>query len=367
MRVNFVNAAAENILGKKSVELVGRSLEELQLGLLPFFTQVDAQTVDEEVEEIKASRAAGDVGLSTKGNETHRSFFVHSKNERPGIRLQQCVEIGKGNLHRIIRGDVAELLPEAGLGKLLDREAAGGRVLLFQDVTKLLHLEEKLKQNEKLAAVGQLAAGIAHEIRNPLASTSAAIELLKGSLQITDPENQKLMDIALREIDRLNRLLSEFLDFVKPVRIRFEQVRLNDILAEVVMALRRSKEIKPGISILDKFASETLVYGNPEKLKQVAWNLLLNAIQAVSASGAIEIGCSCGENHTVLLWIEDNGCGMSDEIKAHLYEPFFTTKDKGTGLGLATVYKIVEAHHGEIRVISAIGKGTRIEIILPSI
>lgn len=366
MRINFINPAGEHILGRVAADIVGKNLLEVEAGLLPFFSQIEAEDVAAEPGE--AGEVVGmETALSATGSESHRSFFVHGRSDHGSTRLQQRVEIGRGIQQRILRGDVAELDADAGVSGLLDEQAKGGRVLLFQDVTKLVHLEEKLKQNEKLAAVGQLAAGIAHEIRNPLASMSASIEMLKGSLVADNlyQENQKLMDIAIREIDRLNRLVTEFLDFVKPEKFRFESVDLPHLLSELVLAARGSKEFKEKIRLNENY-QPAVALASSEKLKQVIWNLVVNAVQATKNSGAIEVGCASVNDQRVKFWVQDEGQGMSEEVMGHLYEPFFTTKDKGTGLGLATAYKIIEAHHGEIRVTSTVGVGTRFEIVLQS-
>jgi two-component system sensor histidine kinase PilS (NtrC family) len=239
--------------------------------------------------------------------------------------------------------------------------------LLFQDVTKVRHLEERLKQNEKLAAVGQLAAGIAHEIRNPLASMSASIEMLKGALPPSSEfvENQRLMDIAIREIDRLNDLITEFLDFVKPEKFKLESIELGTLVEDVVKAVQSGKYATNPIEWVSSFSPGILVQAHREKMKQVVWNLVLNAVQAFQKPGKIEVGVAIVNDHWAKLYVKDDGQGMSEEVQAHLYEPFFTTKDKGTGLGLATVYKIVEGHYGEIRVQSRPGAGTLFEVFLP--
>lgn len=358
MRINFMNPSAASILGLTAEWVIGKPLEESAPELLPFFSRIDIEDVDVPTGSLEAA-------LSATGDEHHRSFFVQTRARH--ARLQQRVEIGSGPAKKILRGDVAELDAEAGLGSLLEEEASGGRVLLFQDVTTLLYLEERLKQNEKLAAVGQLAAGIAHEIRNPLASMSASIELLKGSLpsDTIDFENHKLMEIALREIDRLNRLVSEFLDYVKPEKFKPERVLLREVLSEVVLSAKKLREFKAGLQIVEKYSSDAASLASPGKLKQVIWNLLANAIQSMNHSGTIEVGCETVEPARVRFWIQDEGAGMSEEVLHHLYEPFFTTKDKGTGLGLATAYKIIEAHQGEIRVESQHNRGTRFDVFLP--
>jgi len=225
--------------------------------------------------------------------------------------------------------------------------------------------EQKLKQHEKLAAVGQLAAGIAHEIRNPLASVSASIEMLRQSPPETlaSPENKKLMEIAQKEMGRLNRLITEFLDFVKPETITPVPVDITAMMGEVVISAKQMKECRDRI-VFHEENGEATALGHSGRIRQVLWNLIMNAVQAIPTQGLLRVG-SRTTGDTAIFWVEDNGVGMKPEVLQHLYEPFFTTKDRGTGLGLATAYKIVEAHRGEIKVTSTPGKGTRVEVHLP--
>lgn len=362
LNINFINPAGEQILGKLSREMAGRPLSDVEVGLMPFFNQIESEAVSDSTEDRQDEYQVE----SAMTGEHHRTYFQSVR--KSGLsRLQQTVEVGSGAKRKILRGDVAVLDAEAGLGNLLDKQRTGGRVLLFQDVTKLVTMEDKFKQTEKLAAVGQLAAGIAHEIRNPLAGMSASIEMLKQGLpeKLVDRENQKLMDIAIREIDRLNRLISEFLDYVKPDKMKCEKVDLLEILSEVAQTALQAKENKHRVGMVSQMEKGVFASASPGKLKQVMWNLITNSAQAMPQGGDITIGCAVADNQLVKFWVEDRGAGMSDEIMSHLYEPFFTTKEKGTGLGLATVYKIVEAHQGEIKVKSKVGVGTRFEVFLP--
>jgi two-component system, NtrC family, sensor histidine kinase PilS len=361
MNLNFINPAAEHILGLLARDSVGKPLAQVSSDLMPFFSQLESQDIFEDEVPV----GGPETSVSATGSEFHRTVFLKTKSETGGqARLQQTVELGSGLNKRTLRGDVADIDVEAGVGRLLRNQAQGGRVLLFQDVTKLVHLEEKLKQNEKLAAVGQLAAGIAHEIRNPLASMSASIEMLKTAQEWTDPENQRLMEIALKEIDRLNGLISEFLDFVKPERFKVSPIALEPILKDIVTVASGMKEVKEVAEIRIQM-TPCLVLANEEKIRQVVWNLLLNSVQAINRKGWIEVGCEPLNSQRVKWWVSDSGLGMKEEVLAHIYEPFFTTKPKGTGLGLPTVHKIIEAHHGEIKVTSTYGKGTCFEIFLP--
>lgn len=231
---------------------------------------------------------------------------------------------------------------------------------------KIKELQTQAKQNEKLAAIGQLAAGIAHEIRNPLASMSASLQLLKDveNANVNVQENKKLMSITLKEIDRLNGLVTEFLEYVKPSQIKFEKVDLSQILLEIAEAPLPEKKVP--ITIINKIQTNIFCIASPEKIKQIVLNLVINAAQAMIKEGTIEIGClEDDDKNFVKFYVADTGIGMSDKTLSHIFEPFFTTKDKGTGLGLATVYKVVEAMHGKILVTSELNVGTRFEVLIP--
>lgn len=367
--VHFANPAACEILKMAPDRLPGQLLSSVAPALMPFFSQIESEVLREDGPDDESPERK--TAVSQTKDDYHRTYFVEKQSQLGNARLQQIVELGRGREKKILRGDVAELNAwDASAGGLLSEQAKAGRVLLFQDVTKLIQLEDKLKQHEKLAAVGQLAAGIAHEIRNPLASMSASIEMLRDAdpAALEGPENHKLMDIAIREIDRLNLLITEFLDFVKPDKMSFEPVALEPLLSEVLTSVRTGRGTKEGanaVTFSTSLSPDAIALGNGEKLKQVIWNFIINAVQAIPGEGLVEVGCSAAGSQRVRFWVQDNGSGMGEETLAHLFEPFFTTKERGTGLGLATAYKIVEAHHGEIRVESAKGKGTRFEVLLP--
>lgn len=236
---------------------------------------------------------------------------------------------------------------------------------LVKDVTDLRVLESQLKQNEKLAAVGTLAAGIAHEIRNPLAGISGSIQML--SQDSTDPTQKKLMDIVLREIDRLNLLITEFLDYAKPASPPDSEVNLAKVIEEVVSSLKAHPDLPAGFQWQVEL-NRAVILGITEKLKQALLNIFLNAIQALKNSKAPQIAIRLTEHDSyATLSIKDTGLGMSEENRKKMFEPFHTTKPKGTGLGLAVTHKILELHKGQIEVKSEINVGTEFIIKFPLI
>jgi two-component system sensor histidine kinase PilS (NtrC family) len=224
-------------------------------------------------------------------------------------------------------------------------------------------MEEEVERSERLAALGRMAANIAHEIRNPLASMSGSIQLLADSLNVEGSE-RRLMDIVVRETEHLNQWISEFLEYARPREVQREAVDLADLAAEVIQMLRYD-ERSQGTSLHHSQTGNGTIMGDRSRMRQVVWNLALNAVEAVGDNGAVAISVH-GEVDYVTLRVEDNGPGISEEEAKRVFEPFFTTKTQGTGLGLATVYRNLVEHRGTIQVLPTEGSsGTTFVVTLP--
>jgi len=250
-----------------------------------------------------------------------------------------------------------------------DAEAVRGIILTFQDITRLIEMEEQIRRQERLATVGSLAAGIAHEIRNPLASLSGSIQMLQGELELNG-DHKHLMDIVLRETDRLNTIITEFLNYARPRSNQMEQISLASLLEETITLFRNSREYRQDIVIICDIPSSIIITGDAQRLKQVFWNLLINAAQAIPNGGSVTISAASGtgvDADMVTIQIKDSGIGIDTEHLEHIFDPFFTTKPGGTGLGLAIVYRIIVDHNGTIDVKSEVGKGTAVSINMPYI
>jgi two-component system sensor histidine kinase PilS (NtrC family) len=259
-----------------------------------------------------------------------------------------------------------------------------GKILVFQDLTSFQTMREYIRRMDRLAAVGQLAAGIAHEIRNPLASISGSIQVLSKSLQPNDSDS-RLMDIILRESNNLNLLISDFTQFAKPNRQRRESVHLKGIFDETLELFHNSPECMNGLTIRCDVADNIALEVDTKQLKQVLWNLIINGAQSILNGGGMlsivgrlkEEGFHPFTNEqqpqetvtTSSSWIEisvqDTGCGIAREEQEKIFDPFYTTKDSGTGLGLSIVHKIIQEHGGTIAVNSTKGQGTCLTIYLP--
>jgi two-component system, NtrC family, sensor histidine kinase PilS len=260
--------------------------------------------------------------------------------------------------------------------------ASIGHTLIFQDITRFKEMEEQMKRVDKMAAVGLLAAGMAHEIRNPLASLSGSIQMLKSEL-VLDESQKHLMDITLRESERLNALITDFLLFAHPPQTHKMRWEISKLLEETIDLLTHSPTFHDGIHIVRPQPHEEVqAMIDSDQMKQVFWNLLINAAQSMSNGGDIRIhiekgkGSPRGKNapwiylgkgkEWVRISIADSGQGIPPEEKEKIFEPFFTTKEGGTGLGLSIVHRIIENHNGVIKVESDVGKGSTFTIFLPA-
>jgi len=241
------------------------------------------------------------------------------------------------------------------------------KLILIDDVTELRQLELQLRHQEKLAAVGGLAAGIAHELGNPLAAVSANIQYLAPKVRIEDESDKKLIENTHKEIARLGRLIGEFKDFAKPEKIPVDGVELHHVLNDVIDQVMLDKSLPQNVKLVRIINEVPRINGSRDKLVQVFMNLIVNAFHAVTEAQEPEVKVVCViRADFVEVRIADNGIGMSEETKARLFEPFYTTKGrKGTGLGLAISHKILEAHQVRVNVQSQVGQGAEFILQFP--
>jgi two-component system sensor histidine kinase PilS (NtrC family) len=241
---------------------------------------------------------------------------------------------------------------------------AAGYTLIFQDLTEMKKLEAELRLKDRMAAVGELSAGIAHEIRNPLAAIAGSVQVLKGSKSLTQQE-QRLMSIVLKESERLNKSISDFLRFVRPQEKRALEYDVATSLSETLDLLQNSPELHERHEIRREIApsSFTLV-GDADQIRQVFWNLARNAVQAMPNGGVLTVRTSFDDD-AYHITFADNGRGMSAADLGRLFQPFRTNFPSGTGLGMAISYRIVQEHGGRIDVTSSEGTGSAITVSLP--
>ncbi|MBI5196346.1 MAG: PAS domain S-box protein [Nitrospirae bacterium] len=238
-----------------------------------------------------------------------------------------------------------------------------GIIGVFQDLTEFKAMEAEVKKKEKWAFIGELSASIAHELRNPLASLKASIDMLREK-KVSSEYADHLMQIALSEMDRLNAIITDFLLYAKPQEPNKTSFDLHQYLSDVATLLRSSETGKKNVTISEDIEGQMLITGDPKQLLQVFWNLGINALDAVTDGGNISISTR-KTSSTVEILFKDTGTGINQENIDKIFYPFFTTKDNGTGLGLAITQKIVEAHGGRIMVKSK-SDGTTFRVMLPA-
>lgn len=240
----------------------------------------------------------------------------------------------------------------------------GKKVILsvFKDITdKKVETEGLLQKSEKLALVGQMAAGIAHEIRNPLTSIKGFLQLFKAKYK----GEEEHFNLVLSELERINLIVGEFLVLAKPTAVIFKEKDINRLIKDVV-TLINTQAILCNVQIdIDYESDIPPIFCEENQLKQVFINILKNSIEAMPDGGIIDVKINAKENDKVSIRIIDQGIGISEDRIPTLGEPFYTTKERGTGLGLMTSYAIIDRHDGELNISSKLNEGTTVEVILP--
>jgi two-component system, NtrC family, sensor histidine kinase PilS len=317
-RVQTFNRAAEFITGCPSASVIGRPIAEV--------LQLSQSTVDALTADLGGSR-----GRRMEGQY---------------LRDGQPMEIG---------------LSAANL------ETPGGRtgyLFTFQDVTEFKKLERDARMQQRLAAVGEMAAGIAHEIRNPLASMSGSIQILRQDLPLST-EQEQLMDIVLRESERLNTTIGSFLAYARPQRFAIERFDVRRALNDAALLLRNSADVQDNHVIdVDVPDAELWYEADEGQIKQIVWNLATNGLRAMPDGGRLLLqGTYSAEG--VVITVRDEGVGIPAAELEGLFQPFHGRFVKGSGLGLAIVHRIVTDYNGEIQVDSQPGHGTTVAVHLP--
>jgi two-component system sensor histidine kinase HydH len=239
-----------------------------------------------------------------------------------------------------------------------------GQVLIIRDLGEVRHLQDEIRRKEKLAAIGGLAAGVAHEIRNPLSSIKGIATYFKNKFE-KDSNDNEMADVMIVEVDRLNRVISELLEFAKPTELKLETTDINSIVEHSVRLVEKEAFSKD-ISINLDLYNETLMADiDSDRFSQCLLNLYLNSQQAMIGGGQFNITVSLSDDNQIVIEVRDTGTGIKAENQSKIFDPYYTNKTTGTGLGLAIVHKVIEAHNGVIKVRSVPGLGTTFTISIP--
>jgi len=306
-RITLVNPAAQRLLERTPAQLIGTSVSQLFLDPLP---------------TVSSQQGHGEVRFDppTKYRKTLR------------VRVTALTVPDRGEL---------------------------GYVYAFDDLTEIRRLEREVRMQDRLAAVGRLAAAIAHEIRNPLTSIAGSVSMLSGVPEMNE-DHRRLLDIVTRESQRLNSIITDFLAYSRPKQYRFEKADLIPLLEDTLTLMdHRMISEKTGISINRKYSVDhALVLADGDKLKQVFWNLCENAVRAMKTGGTLTIALEKLNNDDWQISFIDTGRGMTPQQVEKIFEPFQSNFEGGTGLGLAIVYQIVQAHEGKVWARSKPAQGT---------
>ncbi len=330
-RIILLNPAAEDIFGVKRMEVIGNQAETL----FPFL-----------LDHLKDGQPSPSYSPAKRGRFIDLRYPRDHGNDR---YLRFCITP----------------FPLPGSDQR-------GQILAFQDLTELRQIEEEMKRVEGLALIGELAAAIAHEIRNPLASISGSIQLLKEGSSKEDM-NRRLMDIVMREIDRLNHLVNEFLLFARPRKANFERFELNQLIQESLDLFQKSQHWNKQIQVRRSLPCPVHLESDADQIRQMLWNLFLNAVEAMPHGGSLFLATELLEGPStennlpakVKVTIRDTGKGFESKALENLFTPFFTTKPEGSGLGLPIVKRITEGLKGQVQGTNHLDGGAEVSVILP--
>ena len=313
-------------------------------------------------------------------NQTAESLLRITADKALGKRLSEILpspfqdffdrlktESGPINRDLDISFDKEKGLPLEVMGTALTGEdgTALGWVILFRDLSEIQHLKKEIARSQRLASIGRLAAGVAHEIRNPLSSIKGFATYFKERYRDT-PEDQQTADIMIQEVERLNRVIGQLLEFARPMPIQKRTTHLDALIRHSLKMVEGDAKQKAITLNVNGDSSINTVQIDPDRIKQVLLNLYLNALEAMDGGGILSVGfLRVDPIKGIQITVSDTGPGIKKEDLPHLFDPYFTTKSSGTGLGLAIVHKIIESHDGEIQVSSGLGEGTTITITIP--
>ena len=250
------------------------------------------------------------------------------------------------------------------VSSLEDEGQIVGSVVLFRDMTEIQSLRKEVVRGQRLAALGNLAAGVAHEIRNPLSSIKGFATYFKERYRDI-PQDRQTAEIMVNEVERLNRVIGQLLEFARPMTLTCEKTALADLIDHTVRLTRDQMQAR-GIAVVTEETAGMELFVDPDKIQQVLLNLFLNAMAAMEGGGTLQVRAAQIDGRMTNIIISDTGAGIVPEDLGKIFDPYFTTKPSGTGLGLAIVHKILEAHDGEIEIASVPGKGTAVTLTLPA-
>ena len=346
------------------LDLLHRSIiESVDAGIMTINLQGKIKSFNRAAEEITGFLFAEIDNMNIEGIFPGYMGMINHiiKDAYPSVENRFDISIQGKNKKNLILGCSVSSLKD-------NKEKKIGDILVFQDLTKIREMESALAKSKKLALIGEMAAGLAHEMRNPLASISGSIQVLKKDLKLSAVD-EKLMQIILRGKDQLENFIKDFLLLARPSSGSHEIISIREIIEDIVESVQYIPDWNDHIILKTSFGDNKKINANRTEMREVLWNLVLNAIQSIPDGGFINIETKAIDNHYGQKFVEvrvsDTGIGIEKRYCEKIFEPFFTTKEKGTGLGLAIVNRIIEGYTGKIEVSSVPEKGTTFILTLP--
>ena len=330
-------------------------VKNMPIGLIAFNDQGEIVTCNEKAQavlEVSCSDALGRKALTLLPD--------------PLKKILTALPASGGFLERDIQLTSAqgkEQICEAVAAGLMDEGIPAGRILLIRDVTAIRQLENEVARSRHLNSIGSLAAGVAHEIRNPLSSIKGFAVYFKQRLA-GNKEDEETADIMIAETERLNRVIGQLIEFARPLELKKEKIQFVELVQHAIKLIASDSQKSKVTIEINAAAEMTEVEVDPDKVKQVLLNIFLNCLAALKDGGKLTIELAAGADNLNVI-ISDNGAGISESALPRIYDPYFTSKPAGTGLGLAVVQKIMEAHSGRINVESSVGLGTKVFLFFP--
>ena len=356
---------ARRLLAKKASEfnkldlLHRRIVESVDLGIITIDLSGRIQSMNQ------AAQYLTDTNFETIANQPLKNVLsfipetcLNSTSQQNDTSERDINYVSKSKT-RIYRIEVSPLLDR--------KQIKIGEIIIIKNVTQIKEIETDAQKSKQLALIGEMAAGLAHEIRNPLASLGGSIQLMQKNLDL-DPKNQRLMNIILRGRRQLENLVKDFLLLSKKSSKRFDEINICHLIQETLESIKYASAWNDNIRIQHMCQVEHSLTGNQTEIKEIIWNLTINAVQSMPDGGILTVKCNevdMKEGRYVSIQISDTGCGIENKSIQNIFTPFYTTKERGTGLGLAIVNRITESHEGKLSIKSTVGKGSCFTILLP--
>ncbi|MFH1077417.1 MAG: ATP-binding protein, partial [Pseudomonadota bacterium] len=347
--IRSFNKAAEDITGFKSGNVMGMPIDHI-------FPELTAPLNQDHKFQAEPQQLTRFTQMTEEGYE--QRFTSGDIQSSPVRRDEMTAQGVYGN--KIVLGFSISPLLDGNQQKI-------GQIIIFQDLTANKQMEQNMEKNKRLALIGEMAAGLAHEVRNPLVSLSGSIQLLRKNLEL-DATNERLMKVVLRGRDQLERLVTNFLLLSKPTKTDCKKIDIKKVILDTLETVRQSPDWNDNIRITTTFCINMELYVNETEMQQVLWNIILNSVQAMPDGGDLNINTlntQKGDTTWLSITISDTGKGIEECDYINIFQPFFTTREAGTGLGLAIAQKIISAHSGTIHIESIPHKGTKCLLSFP--